>query len=97
MMSASTLRTGISRSVPLSRFGEIRVSRRRMISTPMISSPWTQALTNITGPGLAPGVVDGVGLANTRERLRELYGEKHRFELANHPEGGLEVRINLPV
>ncbi|HEX2861846.1 MAG TPA: histidine kinase [Lacunisphaera sp.] len=39
---------------------------------------------------------EGIGLANTRARLRELYGDRHRFELANHPEGGLEVRIHLP-
>ncbi|AOS44742.1 Sensor histidine kinase YehU [Lacunisphaera limnophila] len=40
---------------------------------------------------------EGIGLANTRERLRELYGERHRFELANHPEGGLEVRLLIPL
>lgn len=39
---------------------------------------------------------EGIGLANTRERLRELYGDKHAFELRNHPEGGLEVRLLLP-
>jgi sensor histidine kinase YesM len=39
---------------------------------------------------------EGIGLGNTRERLRELYGEQHRFELANHPEGGLVVRLTLP-
>lgn len=39
---------------------------------------------------------EGIGLANTRARLRELYGERHRFELANLPEGGLEVRLALP-
>lgn len=40
---------------------------------------------------------EGIGLGNTRARLRELYGERHRFELANHPEGGLVVRLLLPV
>jgi signal transduction histidine kinase len=39
---------------------------------------------------------EGIGLANTRARLRELYGERHRFELANHPDGGLEVRLSIP-
>jgi two-component system, LytTR family, sensor kinase len=39
---------------------------------------------------------EGIGLGNTRARLRELYGERHRFELANHPEGGLLVRVTLP-
>ncbi len=40
---------------------------------------------------------EGIGLANTRARLRELYGDRHRFELANASEGGLEVRITIPV
>lgn len=40
---------------------------------------------------------EGIGLTNTRERLRELYGERHRFELANHSAGGLVVRISLPL
>ncbi len=50
------------------------------------------------GAGVPPGgfTREGIGLANTRARLRELYGERHEFTLANHPEGGLEVRISLP-
>ncbi len=50
------------------------------------------------GAGVPPGGFkrEGIGLANTRARLRELYGERHEFTLANHPEGGLEVRISLP-
>ena len=50
------------------------------------------------GAGEPPGgfTREGIGLGNTRARLRELYGERHRFELANHPEGGLVVRLRLP-
>ena len=40
---------------------------------------------------------EGIGVGNTRARLRELYGERFRFELANHPAGGLVVRVTLPV
>jgi len=39
----------------------------------------------------------GIGIGNTRARLTELYGAQHRFELANHPDGGLVVRVILPV
>ena len=39
---------------------------------------------------------EGIGLGNTRARLQELYGGRHRFELANHPEGGLVVTLTLP-
>ena len=39
---------------------------------------------------------EGVGLSNTRARLRELYGEAHRFELRAGPEGGLLVHLTIP-
>jgi signal transduction histidine kinase len=45
-------------------------------------------------PGSAAGA--GVGLANTRERLRQLYGDEQRLDLVNAPEGGLEVSVALP-
>lgn len=37
-----------------------------------------------------------VGLANTRDRLRVLYGEQQGFDLRNRPEGGFEVTMILP-
>jgi LytS/YehU family sensor histidine kinase len=40
---------------------------------------------------------EGIGLANTRERLREMYGDRHRFEIGNLTAGGVEVRILLPI
>jgi sensor histidine kinase YesM len=51
------------------------------------------------GAGMPPNgfTREGIGLANTRARLRELYGDRHRFELSNHATGGLEVRLTLPV
>ena len=39
---------------------------------------------------------EGVGLANTRARLQQLYGTKHRFELGNAPGGGLVVSMTIP-
>ncbi len=39
---------------------------------------------------------EGVGLANTRARLRELYGERARLDLAARPEGGAVARVELP-
>lgn len=38
----------------------------------------------------------GVGLSNTRERLMQLYGTNHRFEMINAPEGGLLVSLEIP-
>ena len=55
-----------------------------------------------TGPGLpldkslADYFEQGVGLANTRERLKRLYGDRQRFELNNDPAGGLIVTIEIP-
>jgi two-component system LytT family sensor kinase len=50
------------------------------------------------GPGLAraSGVADGVGLANTRSRLRRLYGDDHNFGMMNAAEGGLVVTLEIP-
>jgi sensor histidine kinase YesM len=47
-------------------------------------------------PGAGSGVRNGVGLANTRERLRELYGGAHMFELTSPEDGGVRVVIELP-
>jgi two-component system, LytTR family, sensor kinase len=50
------------------------------------------------GPGLAGDAPrrEGIGVANTRARLAQLYGESHRFEMSNVPEGGLLVTIAVP-
>ena len=52
------------------------------------------------GPGirdLGRAMAKGVGLSNTKRRLLALYGERHRFEVANRPEGGLSVRMSIPL
>lgn len=48
------------------------------------------------GAGLrnAPGSGGGIGLTNTRSRLRELYGDAATLELRN--EGGVSVLLSLP-
>ncbi|MEQ1496390.1 MAG: histidine kinase [Novosphingobium sp.] len=65
-----------------------------------------------TGPGLQSGgsnnrltgvtfdggeqVSTGVGLANIRDRLAQAYGDEHRFETMDPPEGGFAVLIEIP-
>src|SRR5262245_32855783 len=53
------------------------------------------------GVGLSPDKLDafhsGVGLSNTRSRLDNLYGERHRFEFQTPPGGGLVVTIVIPI
>ena len=41
-------------------------------------------------------VSTGVGLANIRDRLAQAYGEEHRFETMEPPEGGFAVLIEIP-
>jgi two-component system LytT family sensor kinase len=52
------------------------------------------------GPGLpasAPHALkEGVGLANTRARLQQLYGAEYRFALDNAAAGGLVASLALP-
>ena len=53
-----------------------------------------------TGPGFSAGgsksAGSGVGLANTRARLEQLYGADAVLETVNPPEGGALVRAVLP-
>ena len=54
------------------------------------------------GPGLSSdsntGTIfkEGVGLANTQARLKQLYGDDHRLDLANTERGGLTVILEIP-
>jgi signal transduction histidine kinase len=53
------------------------------------------------GPGIADpsrpeSTSGGVGLTNTRDRLREVYGSDHSFKLENLPPHGLKVCIRIP-
>ncbi|MGH7507342.1 MAG: sensor histidine kinase, partial [Longimicrobiales bacterium] len=53
-----------------------------------------------SGPGFAASAADseghGVGIANTRARLEQLYGPEHRLELVNGTRGGAIVRVVIP-
>jgi sensor histidine kinase YesM len=48
------------------------------------------------GRGLAANYTEGVGVANTRARLQQLYGAEHLFAMRNRPDGGLEVTVAVP-
>ena len=55
------------------------------------------------GPGLtsnrnAEGLFGkGLGLTNTQTRLNHLYGDRHHFEIADDPAGGLAVTLEIPL
>lgn len=49
------------------------------------------------GRGIPPsGLREGVGISNTRARLRHLYGERFSLELLANPAGGVRVTLALP-
>jgi LytS/YehU family sensor histidine kinase len=39
----------------------------------------------------------GVGLASTCQRLQKMYPQQHSFSLSSVPEGGTQVRLELPL
>lgn len=54
-----------------------------------------------SGPGLQSSIPDpklstGVGMANTRERLLQAYGDEQRFDSYTRSGGGFEVVIEIP-
>jgi len=50
-----------------------------------------------SGPGLAPGAADGVGLANSRRRLAQAFGAAATLSLENAAAGGCLARITFPL
>lgn len=48
------------------------------------------------GPGPGEGTA-GVGLSNTNERLRAMYGDRYRVTLVAAPEGGTEATLMVPL
>ncbi|HEX2101727.1 MAG TPA: histidine kinase [Candidatus Synoicihabitans sp.] len=85
----NAIRHGIE---PQARAGLIELSARR-------EGDHVRLIVRDNGAGVPAGgfTREGIGLSNTRSRLRELYGAAHHFELANDPAGGLRVELTLPV
>lgn len=86
----NAIRHGTARS---SRPGEVRVVGSRDGDRLLLS-----VVDN--GPGLAADrpLREGVGLANTRARLSQLYGREHKFEPGNVVDGrGFAVELEIPL
>jgi two-component system, LytTR family, sensor kinase len=71
--------------------GRLRLSARRVGERLVLA-------VEDNGPGLAAGGGggSGIGLTNTAERLRRLYGDDHRMALATPNGGGLRLEIEVP-
>ncbi|HWS90080.1 MAG TPA: histidine kinase [Pyrinomonadaceae bacterium] len=83
----NSIRHGLA---PLEQGGRVEVCARRRGERLVLQ-------VRDSGQELAPPEARvGVGLANTRARLDNLYGAEHRFEIAALPGEGTVVRIELP-
>jgi LytS/YehU family sensor histidine kinase len=72
--------------------GQVLVSARR-------AGGFLEVTVADDGVGPAHGPPEdgtGTGLANVRERLRQMYGAEHAFELVPTPGGGATARIRIP-
>jgi signal transduction histidine kinase len=49
------------------------------------------------GAGLGRHMKWGIGLSNTRARLQQMFGAGHRFAIGDHPGGGAEVSLAIPL
>lgn len=58
---------------------------------------WLELTVRDDGLGLSASKAkpDGVGIANTRARLEQMYGRDHRFEIRDADGGGVEVTIAI--
>jgi two-component system, LytTR family, sensor kinase len=67
----------------------------RLLMTIKNSGPRTNGLLSGHGPQNG-GISKGIGLANTAERLKTLYGDDQRFSCGSPEEGGYEVTVEIP-
>jgi hypothetical protein len=84
----NALRHGIARSV---NGGTLVISSSRSGEAVCVTV-WNDGPA-LPGDGIARR---GVGLRNTEERLRRLYGEAGRLSIGNDPRGGVVVRVSAP-
>lgn len=78
---------------PLSQGGTIKVGAERMNGSLLLS-------VSDNGVGLKDidisTIPEGVGLRNTKARLRHLYGNAHQFELTPEEKGGVTLKLKIP-
>jgi two-component system LytT family sensor kinase len=82
----NSIRHGIA---PRERPGRIRIRARLREQT-------LELEVADDGVGLPEEVHEGLGLSNTRARLRQLYGSAQRFELRRGPGDGCIVSLHIP-
>lgn len=76
---------------PRTAGGKVSISARREGRTLLLT-----VADNGIGLNPAPTSRRGIGLQNTAERVRRLYGEAAQFQITSPPEGGVRVSLTLP-
>ena len=80
------------------RYGVATQSRT---GTVMVSARYAEAKLELRvsddGPGLPENFEEGIGLGNTKARLRQLYGMNHSFLMTEGASGGLCVTLQIPL
>ena len=84
----NAIRHGIA---PRAEAGLIQVQARR-------ENGFVELSVKDNGLGLneTEGIINGIGLSNTRKRLEKLYGEHYGFEISSPSTGGLQVKLKIP-
>jgi len=74
---------------PVNRPGRLEITARREAAELLIA-------VQDDGSGLPETPRPGVGLANAKKRLRQLYGDEHSFELDGQAGAGTRVTLRMP-
>jgi sensor histidine kinase YesM len=85
----NAIRHGIE---PNARPGRVEIIAERMTGSLVLS-----VVDNGAGMPAGGPKGGGIGLANTQARLKELYGDRHSFEILNEPGGGCRIRLAIPL
>jgi len=83
----NAIRHGVAKR---SEAGTIEIGARAVDSQLLLS-------VRDNGPGYQPSADVGVGISNTRDRLRTLFGEAGQIEIGNDEVGGTVATVRFPL